>query len=344
MARRELAIVKEGTKPADMKEPIATGPFKYVSFTPGQRSLFTRNENYFIEGKPYLDELEIISIDDSAARLNALLAGQVDAVDVLDFAQAKSLEGNDAVVLIVGDAPSGTQIAMRVDQEPFKDKRVRQALRLLIDRPRTLEIAQLGFGSLGNDLFGKGYPSYNDQLPQREYDPEKAKALLKAAGAEGLALELVTSKALAGMVETAQAFEEQAKAGGAQIKLKQVSPSDIYNQDVGYLKWPFSTTSWPHSFELQAQLGLLKNSIFNETHWDRPAWEARFREAQGIADEQSRNEIFFELQEVLWNEGGYIVWGFQPFLDATSAKVHGIVGHPNFALGSYNLKEAWLTE
>ncbi len=71
----------------------APAPFMFESFTVGERSLCTRNPNYWDEGKPYVDEWEDISIDDDAARLNALLAGEIDMMSQIPFAQAKEHAG-----------------------------------------------------------------------------------------------------------------------------------------------------------------------------------------------------------------------------------------------------------
>ena len=65
-----MLIIKNGTTSFD--PPVGTGPFKLESFTPGQRSKSVRHDGYWMEGKPYLDSIEIISIDDPGARLNAL--------------------------------------------------------------------------------------------------------------------------------------------------------------------------------------------------------------------------------------------------------------------------------
>src|SRR5262249_41220640 len=72
------------------KHPIGTGPFAAESFTPGQQSVFKRNANYWVTGKPYLDAVKITSITDPTARLNALLSGQIDAMAQLPTQQAKA--------------------------------------------------------------------------------------------------------------------------------------------------------------------------------------------------------------------------------------------------------------
>ncbi len=78
----------------DPKNPVGTGAFKYQSFTPGQQSVFVKNPNYWQKGRPYVDQLVIIDFPDSTARVNALLGGQVDAIDNLPSGQIAQVQGN----------------------------------------------------------------------------------------------------------------------------------------------------------------------------------------------------------------------------------------------------------
>src|SRR5215211_4319195 len=81
-------IVQDGEK--DFTKPVGTGPFMFESFKPGTESVFKRNPNYWVSGKPYVDELRITSIDDNTARLNALLSGQIDGMAQLPTTEAKA--------------------------------------------------------------------------------------------------------------------------------------------------------------------------------------------------------------------------------------------------------------
>jgi peptide/nickel transport system substrate-binding protein len=336
-----LSVFPEGT--TNFARPIGTGPFVFDSFKAGERSLFKRNPDYWVSGKPYVDELLQISIPDNSARLNALLSGQIDALEFLDFAQAKALRRNRRVQLVIAKGSASTPIYMRVNVPPFSDPRVREALKLAIDRPKTVQIAFSGFGSVGNDVFGKGAPSYNRRLPQRVYDPERAKALLKKAGKEDLRLELLTAPAGPGLVESATAYAEQAKAAGISIKLNKVPAADLYNTKRYYLKVPFGQTQWGGQvFEQIASEALLSTSPFNETAWRDPKWEKRFLRAQATVDAAARNRLYFELEREIWDRGGYIVWGFQDTLDAVAARVRGIVPNQRFNLGNYDFKSFWL--
>jgi peptide/nickel transport system substrate-binding protein len=340
LSSRFLGIVPDGTRRIETLEQVnGTGPFRLESFTPGERSVLRRNDQYWMEGQPYVDEVQLISIDQES-QVNALLGGQVDGTEPFDAAVARQHEDGRAMKVITLPGADIPNMTMRLDSKPFDDARVREAFRLAVDRQKIVDTYFLGRGQVGNDLHGPAYPSYNGDLPQREYDPERAKALLREAGQENLEVELVTSL----FVPAATAFAESAKAAGIDVRLKRVSGDEIYNTDLYYLKAPFSETSWgADSFEFIAPQALLSDAPYNETGWKRPDWDERLRAAIGTVDETERNGMFHELQGELYEEGGYIIWGFGDAFYGASPRVGGLISRPGFVYNDYTFRELWLT-
>jgi peptide/nickel transport system substrate-binding protein len=337
-----FSIVQNGATNASFKtHPIGTGPFMFTSWTPGQRSAFTRNPHYWLDGKPYLNEVDFITILDPTARLNALLSGQVNAIEAVSFAQAKAQQSAGQITVVVGPANSIVPITMAVDSAPFNDVRVRQAMRLIADREQILQSAQLGFGTIGNDLFGKGTQDYNDSLPQRAQDIEQAKSLLKAAGHSGLTVTLNSSTAEAGMIESATAFSQQAKAAGVKVVVNNIPSSDYFGSR--YLKYVFGQTEWPGD----PIIGWLTQSMapgapYNETHWNVASWNKLFAEARGAVDPTKRKDAMFELQKVLWEQGGYLIWGFFPRIDGLATNVRGDVPNGAQPMSNWQIRNFWL--
>ena len=322
-------VVPKGYQPTAVgKGPlqyIGTGPFKVKSFTPGRESVHVKNENYWISGQPYFNEVRIINFPSDAAKVNALLSGQVEAMADVPFAQVPVVKSRGKVLV----SPTGawTPLCMRVDTPPFDDVRVRRAFRLLINRPQVVQQGLSGYGFVANDIYSPFDPAYaGDEFPQRKYDPEQAKSLLKQAGHDGLSVELVTSPADTGMVEGATIFAQNAKAGGVNVTVRNVDGGTIYGDQ--YLKWPFSADYWgTRNYLLQAATGVLKTAPFNETHWDAypnyPKFEALYRQALGTVDEKKRAQIIKEMQRMEYNDGGLIIWGFKSLTDGYSRKVGG---------------------
>jgi len=305
---------------------IGTGPFKVKSFTPGRESVHVRNENYWRDGQPYFDQVRIINFPSDAAKVNALLSGQIEAMTDVPYAQVPVVKGRKNLRVYTSNTGGWTPICMRVDTAPFNDVRVRRAFRLLINRPQVVQQALSGYGVVGNDLYAPYDPLYaGDEFPQRKYDPEQAKSLLKQAGQEGLTVELASTAWDTGMNEGATIFAQNAKAGGVNVNLRILDGTAFYDQ---YLKWPFSTDYWgTRNYLLQTAAGVLKTAPFNETHWEGYPGYAKFaalyRQAVATVEEKKRGEIMKEMQRIQYTDGGYIIWGFKNLTDGYSAKVGG---------------------
>ena len=203
----------------DPKNPIGTGPFKMCQFTPGQQTVLTRFENYWNAPLPYLNEIIMTDYSDETSQVNALLSGQVDVVNLLSQDTIGTVTGSGKKV-VISDGGGWNPFTMRVDQAPFTDVRVRQAFRLAVDREAMLKTVFGGHGTLGNDIFGIWAPEYDHSIPQRAYDPEQAKSLLKAAGQENLAITLVTGDIAQGVINMAQVYAQQAAPAGINAKLQ----------------------------------------------------------------------------------------------------------------------------
>ena len=335
-------IIQDGA--TDFTNPIGTGPFKLESFTVGERSLAVRNEDYWEEGKPYVDEWEDISISDNAARLNALLSGEIDMMSQIEPTQAKAKLESGEIQIIRAPSPTAIQVFyMAVDIPPFDDPKVRQAFRLIPDRQGLIDRALLGFATSANDLPGKGLWNFADDLPPREQDLEQARALLAEAGQENLEVTLHTSEIVPGFVEAATLFAEMAKEAGVTVKIKKEDPNAYFDTSKLYTKLDFGQSFWTYSsLALWYEQSLLSDAIWNETHWRDKSYDELIRQAQGATDEATALDLWHQVQEVQYNEGGYIVWANLEILDAAANNVKGLVPSAWFNLGGWNYRDVWL--
>jgi peptide/nickel transport system substrate-binding protein len=337
----QMAILPVGWDP---KKPVGTGPFKFQSFSPGQRSVFVRNPNYWIDGQPHLDQLVIIDMADQTAQINALQSGQVDAIDSIPLNQAAQIKSTPNLALLEANGGYFQPIDMRVDLAPWKDVRVRQAMRLLVDRKQMIEQAYDGFAQIGNDMPSPRDPAYDHSLPQRETDVEKAKSLLKAAGVSGQTFKLVTANEDYGLVPSAEVLVQNAKAAGVTIDLQVVPPS-VW--DPKFTKWPFTQGYWGNKpFGLAWQVFYSPDGIFNETHFNDPQGNKIFSDALKDENEASRNQKLKELQQILYDRGGQIIHSFRTTVDAYNSKVHGLTPDlsTGWSLGQYRFREVWIEQ
>jgi len=323
----------------DPKHPIGTGPFKFKSFTPGVESVFVRNENYW-GGAPYIDELVITDYLDETSQVNGLLSSDLDAIDSLSAASISDLTSQGKVV-VLSETGNFTPFTMRCDIPPFNDVRVRQAMKYLIDRQQMLDLVFGGHGSIGNDLFSVTDPNFDHNIPQREQDVQYAKSLLRQAGHSDLTLQLVTSAIAPGTELLATVFAQQAKAAGVTVNLQQLTPTAYYTN---YLKWTFAQDNWsPLYFMTVVSEGQLATSPYNESHFNNPEFNRLYSHALASPTQASQRDYVYQMQQIYWDQGGWIIPYFTPFIDAHSPGLHGVVPSKNVPLSNFGFKNFWFT-
>lgn len=335
----QLSILPSGF---DVTKPVGSGPFMLKSFTPGQRSVFVRNPNYWMSGKPYLDELVIIDLTDPTAQINALLSGQVDAVDSVPLNETSAVSSRSNLKLLDANGGYFQPIVMRVDQKPFTDNRVREAFRLIVDRKGMIAQAYNGSASIGNDMPSHGDPAYALGLPQREQDIAKAKSLLKAAGQSNLTLTMTTANEDFGLIPSAEVFAQNAKQAGVTVNISVLQPSVF---DPKFSTWPFTQGYWGNKpFGIMFSLLYAPGGIFNETHFNDAQANKIFTDALKDENVATRNQKFQAIEKILYERGGHVIHSFRKTVDAYSTKFTGFTPDlsTGWSLGQYRYKEVSL--
>jgi peptide/nickel transport system substrate-binding protein len=335
-------IVPEGFDP---NKPIGSGPYKLESYVEGSKTVLVANDRWWGEG-PYIERIEIYQFKDDTAKANALLAGQVDAIESVPTSQLATFRSSAKLTQVVAPTDNYTPFAMNATVKPFDDVRVRQAFRLIVDRPRMIEQVLAGQGQLGNDIYGAvDSGGVAARFPQREQDLEQAKALLKAAGHADLTVQLSTSPVTLGAVDMSQVFVEQAKGAGVTVKLKQLDPVAYFTPEGGYEAYPFSISIGASTPGYLAVTELLTTKGFNETHIEQaiPSYTKLLQEALRTVDDAKRTELIGEMQKIDYDQGGYIIWGFTPQVSVFDKKLHGVEKiNGTYGLNNFSLDQLWL--
>ena len=310
----------------DATSGIGTGGYVLENFEPGVRAQFQRNPNYFKDNRAHFDSVEMISIMDTTARQNAVLNGDVDHIDRV-ATKTVSLLGRAPHLRII--ETTGTQhytLPMRLDTPPFDNYDLRMALKLSLKRQEMLDKILHGHGAAGNDLpFPPSMEFYNTDLPQREFDPDKAAYHYKKSGHSGT-IELSTSDAaFEGAVSAAELLAASAKEVGIDIKVVR-EPKDGYWSNV-WNKKGWCACYWGGR---QTQDAMYSSAYTVDGKWNDTAWKdtdaaTRFNEvvkqARGETDQAKRKALYFEAQSLLHDDGGAIVAMLANFIHATSKKV-----------------------
>ncbi|MBE9373965.1 ABC transporter substrate-binding protein [Saccharopolyspora sp. HNM0983] len=317
-------IVQNGTR--DFVDPVGTGPFRFESFEPGKEFSGTSYEQHW-NGAPAIRQLRILSAD-SDARLNTLQGGQADFADSITPAAARTLRGNDRVAVNTTPNSGIHYFAMKTDRPPFDNPDVRRALMLLADREEMVKVAFEGEGDVSNDVFGAGF-EYYAELPQHGYDPQRAKTLLRRAGAENLRFDLFTAEVSSGLVEAAHLFAEHAAKAGVRVNVVVGSKDTYYSEtlDRGELTMGQSgPLPVPNHFASR----LVTGSPQNRTNWSDPEFDALFARAQATRSDEERAAIYRRMHEIQYDRGGFIFFANTYWHNAANAEYRGIpTGVPN---------------
>lgn len=311
-----------GTTGADWDKGIGTGPYVLSEWDPGVRSAGMRNPNYFKEGKPYFDEVETLHVADSTARVNALQTGELDVIDEPDLRTLHLLEKVEGMVVHETAGAKHFTYPMRMDMAPFDNIDVRSALKYAIDREAILQTLLRGHGYLGNDHpIARSQRFYASELPQRQYDADKAKFHLKKAGLSSLDLTLYAGDIYTGGVDGAALYKEHAAKAGINLKIERV-PTDGYWSEVWNVK-PFCVSFWSGraTEDLMFSTAFAADSAWNETKWTHERFNKLLVEARAELDNSKRREMYVEMQSLVRDEGGLVAPVFANWVFVTSDKV-----------------------
>jgi len=346
-----FGVLQDGATPeSTAKNPIGTGPFKFQSFTPGQKSVFVKNPNYWEEGKPYVDTLVIdSSFTDNSAMLNALLSGQLNLLIGPALQQvSQQLAAPQVQILQSVGAASTYAFGMRVDEGPFADPKVRQAFKLMTDRQALINGALAGFGQVGNDLQAPNTQYFASDI-KAEFDVEKAKALFKQAGVAGTTYTLPVANVLPGMVESGTIWAQQAKAAGITIELKTLQPGDYWTAAGGAYVRPFCLqVAQPLASLTGTYRALVQDGApYWDTHWgaQNPGGKeatALILAAEAELDPAKATDLWHQVQKQQADEGGYVVWGQSPYIDFAANNIRGLKASSALPFNNFRFQDGWI--
>ena len=320
-----IRMIPEGSADTIGTTGIGTGPFILVTLDPEGTTVLKANPDYW-EGPPGVENIEIIGIADAQARVQALLGGQIDVLGYGDLSgqQLALFENNPKFK--VQSVPTGDWlgIVFRTDIEPFTDASLRKALRIATDRQALVDLV-LG---PGGGVVTCDHPVWTGDQYRAPFDcqpqVEEAKRLLAEAGyADGIEFDLTTSNLDPRFVTLAEVYQQQVAKAGIKVNII-MAPSDGYWSEV-WRKEPVSITRWG-----QRPADQILNEDYrggapwNETYWNRPDFDELLDKARKELDFEKRRDLYYQLQRILYEEGGSLIPFHVNQAIATTARVSGI--------------------
>lgn len=325
LARLMTFIMK---KDSTAEKPIGSGPFQLVSWENGSAKL-KRFEGYHgtVAG---VDELHVIPFEDTTAMTNALLAGQIDLAQAVGPVAARSVEGNSAVTIVRRANDSVIPLIMRTSDGPFADVKVRQALRLAVDREQIVQRALSGYGTVANDILGTADPNLDSSLTRKRNTEEAKKLLQEAKFDSSKTYDLYVTPEAPGQVEAMKVIAEQVAEIGVKLNVVEQDSGTFYDET--WTKANLYCGYWGTNDSVLFYAGKVLNgdASANETAFNDAEFNETYNQLLASTDTEKIDELSRQLQKIEFERSGYLVWGASDGVDIASTSVSGLPQAPGY--------------
>ena len=323
------AIDENGTKPLD-QNPIGTGPFKLEKWTKGEGMTLVAFPEYWGK-KPAIERITFKVVPEDGTRMGMVQGGEAQIADKLPFNDVERYSKDDKFT-VIKTLGFGTEfIGINMKKEKFQDIRVRQAIDLAIDRKAILSgvyqnVGQMNVSTLGPKVFG-----YNPNLPAAEYNPAKAKELLKEAGVSDLKVVLWTSTNNKARVKMAEVVQAQMKEAGITVEIKTLEWGTFLQAhhegetELYIMGWSNSSGDADVSLKIWSKEGI-GNS--NGSYYINPKVEELLAQAAQEMDIEKRKQLYWQVQEITTAAHVRFVTRTTEYVTLSSKKVKGVLYTP----------------
>ncbi|MEO9174098.1 MAG: ABC transporter substrate-binding protein [Gaiellales bacterium] len=352
----DMSVFANGIMPANyggkteaefFKNPIGTGPFTLTGFTSDASSLtLTANKHYWQKGKPYLDSVEFLNVDDDNQRVLQLRGGQADVIDSVPPANVKSL-GSSSITTKLFPAWQVDLLVMNEKQPEFADRNVRRAVSYAIDRPALVNAASFGTAKPGGSFFPPSLQYHSASTPVLSFNAAKAKAELAKSSkyAKGFKTSLLIDGGVQKYRTFAQIIQQQLKPLGIDVTIRALDHAAFeaafqkfdYDMFIDYAINDISDPDEMASFELDFK-GVGSTSYWSS--YDNPAVTALVHQAQSEFNPGKRAALYAKIQKAVAQDVPFVALDYPPYIYAFSSKVQGFNVNPG---GAYRLEDVWLT-
>ncbi|MCL5775434.1 ABC transporter substrate-binding protein [Limibaculum sp. FT325] len=343
MADYHLLMMPAVDGKADWQSYIGTGGYTMAEFEPGVRVFLKRNPNYWKPGRAHVDEVEMIVMADAAARQNALVTGEVDLINRCDLKTVHLLARQPGVRVEEATGYLHYTAPMITTNSPYDNNELRLAIKHGIDRDELLQKILRGHGTIANDHpIAPSVPFWAD-LEQRSYDPDKARFHLKKSGYENVTLDLsAADAAYEGAVDASVLMQEQLGRAGISVNVVR-EPNDGYWSNV-WMKKSWCACYWGGrpTCDWMFATAYERGANWNDTFWDNERFNQLLLEGRSELDNGKRADIYREMQQIIRDDGGAVVWAFANYVDALGERIqHGEKVAANWELDGGRFMERW---
>jgi peptide/nickel transport system substrate-binding protein len=316
------------------KDPVGTGPFKFVERVRGDHITVEKNPDYWREGLPKIDEIEYRGIEDENVQYQNLQSGELDIIDSIPLVEFKELQESGDYNVSIEPGLGYQGVFLNVTQPPFDNKQLRQAVYRLVDREAIVKavLRDVG-GEAGNSPFSEqswAYSEESDSYPERSV--EEAKKLLEEAGKpDGFSFTLKTDPSPINQ-QIGQVIQNNLKPAGIDVKLEQEEFGTLLDDSTnGNFQALFLGWSGRIDPDLNIYDFTVTNGDFNDSGYSNPEVDKLLNEARTTSDRDRRKELYGQVMEILHEDVPYVylyhnnqttdfamqptVQGFEPYPD-----------------------------
>ena len=335
---------------------IGTGPFILKTFSKDQGATYVRNPNYWGQGLPYLDSVEVKYYADTPPIVLAIQGGAISVFPQVPYQGSQALFSDSNIAVMETPSSEYRTLQMRVDQPPFSDKNLRQAVAYALDRDGLVQGLFDGKAQLGNDhAFAPIYPGSptTSDVPQRVQDIDKAKQLVSASGQSSVNVKLTTEQFLE-IPQYAQFIKQMCQPAGINVSLDVEPQTQFYGSGSNqpWLQVPFGITDWgargtPGQTIDPAYLcrsvpkpDLSNSGAWNSAHWCNQQFDSLVQQFEGELDQSRRKTLAVQAAKIQQDEVPDVIAYWIKELRAIRKNVHGLAAGPTFHLDA---RAMWLS-
>ena len=287
-------------------EPVGTGPFKFEKWIRDNKITMVRNDSYWMKGLPKLARVEFQIVPERAVQVQGLSTGVIDAVEFIDPEDLPLFSSNPKVSIKKELTSLIMVMAMNCSREPLNDLRVRQAVNYAIDKQVVLDVAY-GGGKVGSTFLDTGNAYYTDFSYLYPYNPEKAKQLLKAAGADTREFTITVPQNYPLHVKAAELIQQMLEKVGMHVKLQLIDWSTWLSSVYNGGNYDFTVIG--HTGKLDPDGTLAGYGTGKYVKWINVTAAQKIKEAAAISDFAARKKLYTEVLEIMAKEVPFVYLG-----------------------------------
>lgn len=341
LAERQMKVVPREHVGTLSEKPVGTGPFRFKSYTPGDRLLLERNPTYFESGQPKFDSVTLRIMPEAASRIAALEAGEIDIVWNVPLEVIGKLKQNPSITVDEVVTASWDGIVMNTKLKPFDDARVRKAVYLALDKSVLAQFAVFGHGSATHTPIPSSDPFFNKNIPFKT-DIAEAKRLLAEAGyPNGFDIPLYVTPARPTRERLGVAAQQMLKQVGINANVQRV-PYNRYEAEISGKVQFYTDGFFARSTIDTATYPLFhSNGTWNNRMWSHhsAAIDKLLEDARATKDPAELKRIYDALQQRVVDENPGIIAYTVNWVNAYTKKLKGFSTNP---YGLLNLRAAYL--